>query len=325
MASEPNGACQRCQGSGRDGYRMHRDDFGNEEIEWYRCERCDGVGSEGPTMTDTPRPTPAELQTWRREAQDYLDGGRHTGTAPRMAPRILALHDALTAKDEALAEQNAELAGVKEVCDSWQQCGETLMKFLPSGEPVTRGTLPDVLWKRIPEIIREARVELGVYREADRRSHAESARLTFERDDLAREVSRRIDENIVSMNEHARLTAQVTELQQQLAEADAGDDVRAFERTVKEQSDRNVALQAQVEDLMGVIDTTRRDREAAEAQVTRLTEKLEDISVTALLGNNTGGSALKACAQIAMDIATFLAPTTPPPPEGPTPTGGSKP
>jgi hypothetical protein len=44
----------------------------------------------------------------------------------------------------------------------------------------------------------------------------------------------------------ATLRAENAELQRQLTEADNGDDVRAFERTVKEQSDRNLALTAQV-------------------------------------------------------------------------------
>ncbi len=64
------------------------------------------------------------------------------------------------------------------------------------------------------------------------------------------------DERDTLQAESARLTAQVTELQQQLAEADAGDDIRAFERTVKEQSDRNVALQAQVEALQTARDVS---------------------------------------------------------------------
>jgi DNA repair exonuclease SbcCD ATPase subunit len=39
----------------------------------------------------------------------------------------------------------------------WHQCGETLLKFVP--ESHLGESMSDVLWKRIPEIIREARNE----------------------------------------------------------------------------------------------------------------------------------------------------------------------
>ncbi len=167
---------------------------------------------------------------------------------------------------------------------------------------------------------------------------AESARLTFERNDLAREVSRRIDENIVSMNEHARLTAQVTELQRQLAEADAGADIRAYERTVKEQSScpesRIPPAQAHREllECPKCVDILRTDEriatastsshvalraaerraEAAEAQVTRLTEQLDRIApmVCPECGPHVRVDEDGCCATCGADAA--LAPATPP-------------
>ncbi len=100
-------------------------------------------------LNDIRRRWQAVLEAHRNNEVDVLNTDHH---AQWEDIRYL-----LTALATAEADAQQERARLQEQIGRWEQCGLTLAKFLPSNVAVTSETLPDVLWKEIPVLIRSLR------------------------------------------------------------------------------------------------------------------------------------------------------------------------
>ena len=265
-------------------------------------------------------PTRTERQQWRRGAQ-AVEANPHLyelDSTLTSARRILALLDALTAKDE-------ELARVSNAAKVLVAGADRRVLAATEREPAARVAIATL------DSEREMNAKLT---EELERAEAASARLTAQ---LGHEAMRRAEISLTVGNilkgllpdgatfedtarEVVRLTAQVEALQREMADDEI--EHRSWVETAKAEAGR-------------ATDAEYRS-EAAEAQVTRLTEALRDPvrswinsriehhkSVMDANYYGTGNDGAHDLAELARDILVdelrALAPATPP--EGPTPTG----
>ena len=214
-------------------------------------------------MTDTPRPTPADLQTWRREALTEHRFNDVDSELDVMARRILALLDALTA-----AEQEADSDRERAVAHEMDANGlRDTVRHLKAALTAKDEALA-AMQEKVHELTRPmADVEYhnrapGGWMDEVKLLEAESARLTAQVEALQRETRRHCQQAIEtpcpSCGSRSLFIA-------------TGGHLTCGYIPCKEPG------------LARHVKALKAAREAAEAQATRLTEKLEDISAAAAM------------------------------------------